>query len=1137
MLLKRKYLFGTTILAGVIAATAAPAFAQSAPAQDGESTQVEEVVVTGSRIRRDPTTAPTPLIQVSQEQLLSTGLSTVIDYLATIPALSNSVVPSDTTGSGLNDGGLSLPNLRSLGVGRTLTLVDGRRHVGSQTPGSLAVDIDTIPRLLIENIEIVTGGASSVYGADAVSGVLNFVLRKDFEGLEIDGNLAMINEDGQTSKRFSALIGKNFFDDRLNLYAHGEYEKLDEVVSTDMDWLRRSPTLFGIDADPTAILNGPNDDGVIDNLIISSNELRRLDRPRWGSLTIANNQPGSSLNDPDVTQSTCTGYNAAACYSVDPAKTYWFDGTTARLANFGQRVGNTGASRPYTIGGDGESPVLFSTENRLPSSESQRYQVGGNLKITDNINLYGEAKYVTEETIDASQPTFFDVYLADNRAANVVNGSGNATNTIATSSFQMRYSDNAYLPANVKAAIASNVLINYNAPTTPTATNPTSLPSTPTGTTTAAAFADHRMFGPQRYQDNNRDLQRYVVDLNGSYDKVLFIKNFDWDVSYTYGEVHNTNEEYGVDVQRFQFAADSVVDTAGVLGTPGAIVCRVKLIAAGNPALATGPAGALYDSARGGDIRSSVEGKKAIDTCQPLNIFGAGNQSQAGLDYVNTFITVNEYNRQSDAIASVSGQLWDFWGAGAIGLAVGYEYRKEETEGVGRSAGTGDRVLFLNTGADFGLASYTSNEAFAELSVPLMRDSFLGEYAELSGSYRYADYSTVGETEVYGVNFVYRPVHDLAFKTSYNTSIRVPSLSENFAPLSQTFANSFSDPCDTRNITAALTATYTAENRANRITNCTTLAAAKGLSYDFAGTTASADDDYNPLYSSGVAGVNGGNPFLQPEESTSFTFSTVFQPRFIPNLSVVLDYYEIEITNVIQSVTAPVAATNCVNNVGLNTAACATIFRNNPAVAGTTAVLRSEAFKVGAPAGDPFGGFIQGSINYAKRTVRGLDFTARYSFDTEEMLGRDFGQFSYSLNGSWLIEQKQFTDIAFPNTFNELSSTVFYPRVRFTSALAWKPIDTLTLTWTADWQSSQDLSQLRSFISNLDSQPIEYRETGNFVRNDFAVRYDLTDDVTLRAGVTNVFDAEQAPWLGTTLYSNFDPYGRRFNVGLNWRVW
>jgi outer membrane receptor protein involved in Fe transport len=146
--------------------------------------QVEEVVVTGSRIRRDPTSSATPLIQVQREQLLDTGLSTVIDYLATIPALSNSQVPSDTTGS-LNNGGLSLANLRTLGAGRTLTLVDGRRHVGS-AGGTLAVDVDSIPRLLIENIEIITGGASSVYGADAVSGVLNFVLRKDFEGLEID---------------------------------------------------------------------------------------------------------------------------------------------------------------------------------------------------------------------------------------------------------------------------------------------------------------------------------------------------------------------------------------------------------------------------------------------------------------------------------------------------------------------------------------------------------------------------------------------------------------------------------------------------------------------------------------------------------------------------------------------------------------------------------------------------------------------------------------------------------------------------------------------------------------------------------------------------------------------------------------
>ena len=218
----RNRLLATTVLAGAMAMSA-PTWAQTAPQapapqdnttlsgvtvtgqQDDPSVQLDEVVVTGSRIRRDPVNAPTPLIQVTREELLTTGQSTVIDYLATIPALSNSQVPSDATGV-LGIGGLSFANLRSLGSGRTLTLVDGRRHVGS-AGGSLSVDVDTIPRLLIQDVEIITGGASSVYGADAVSGVLNFVLRKDFEGLEIDGNYAMINQDGQTSQRISALLG------------------------------------------------------------------------------------------------------------------------------------------------------------------------------------------------------------------------------------------------------------------------------------------------------------------------------------------------------------------------------------------------------------------------------------------------------------------------------------------------------------------------------------------------------------------------------------------------------------------------------------------------------------------------------------------------------------------------------------------------------------------------------------------------------------------------------------------------------------------------------------------------------------------------------------------------------------------
>jgi len=1100
MLLKRKYLFGTTILAGVMAVTA-PAFAQDQlpgvnvqGQADREATEIDEVVVTGSRIRRDPTNAPTPLIQVSREALLSTGQSTVVDYLATIPALSNSLVPSDTTGSNLNDGGLSFANLRSLGTGRTLTLVDGRRHVGSAA-GNLAVDVDTIPRLLIENIEIVTGGASSVYGADAVSGVLNFQLRRDFEGMEIDANYGMINQDGQANRRVSALIGTNLFDDRLNLYAFGEYEDIDMVQSLDIDWLQAAHAFVGIDADPTT---APYD-GMLDNAVFSG--VRTLSRPRWGQTTLANSQRPSPLSDPDVPLASCTSLTSSNCYSLDPTKTYVYEGNTARLANFGQRIGNVGSNRTLNIGGDGENPNNFGQETRVPESTSQRYQVGANFALADNIDLSVEYKFITEDTFDISQPTFFDIFLVNAATSYLPSW----TNPIrATSQFDLIYLDNAYLPQNVKDAITANTVTNWtaNANTDGTA-----------ATTTARQWARHSMFGPQRTQDNTRELERYVLALSGDLDQIGFIKNIDWDLSWVSGEARNENVERGVDVQRFALAADAVVDVAGAVnGTPGQIVCRARLIQA--------TAGDLDDYIRGGLLTDSVEGTAALNQCVPLNVFGDGNQSAEALAYVDAAINVSHVNQQDQGLAVISGQLWDFWGAGEIGMAIGAEYRKEYTEGVGRSASTGDRLLFLNTGADFAPAEYESKEWFAELSIPLFRDSWLGEYAELSGSYRSFDYTTAGEGDVYGVNLVYRPIRDIAFKTSFNTSFRAPNLSENFAPGSQTFANGFVDACATLQIAA-----QNAEVRANRIANCTALATAAGFTFDFAGATATNLDDYNPIYSSGIAGINSGNPNLTPEESESFTFSTVIQPRWFPNLSIILDYYEIELNRVIVSPSAVALTAACVSGSSLNPDACSVIFRNNPTI----------PFGVGAPSGDPIGGFIQSPVNLAQLTTRGLDFTARYSLDTEEVFGVNMGRFDYRVGGLWLIEQENFTNVADPTDGTELGSTIFYPRVRLTSSLTWSPNDIWSVNWSVDWQTAQDSANFRDVLGNEDTRPFNTYDTGNFARHDFTVRWNAADDLSVRFGVVNAFDAEQPDYLAGGLVSSMDPYGTRFFVGLNYR--
>lgn len=181
--------------------------------------------------------------------------------------------------------------------------------------------------------------------------------------------------------------------------------------------------------------------------------------------------------------------------------------------------------------------------------------------------------------------------------------------------------------------------------------------------------------------------------------------------------------------------------------------------------------------------------------------------------------------------------------------------------------------------------------------------------------------------------------------------------------------------------------------------------------------------------------------------------------------------------------------------------------------------------------------FIQGSINYAKRDVRGLDFNVRYGFETADLIGHDFGRIAYSLRGSWLIEQENYNNIDNPNDVTTLDTNLFYPRVRFTSTVAYMPTDRLTLTWAMDWQTAQDIVKKRDMAANWDNRFEQYYDTGDFARHDFTVNYQMRDNLSVRAGVTNAFDAEQARWLATTLYSNFDPWGRRFFVGFNYRPW
>src|SRR6188768_2483962 len=177
--------------------------ANAADAAAGHDDEV--IVVTGSRIARPELALPNPVVALGAANLEQSGKVNVTDFLADQPALIGSQTSTLSAGSNLANAqevGVNFLNLRNLGVNRTLVLVDGRRHVAG-SPGTAAVDINTIPTDLVQSVDILTGGASAIYGADGVSGVVNFILQRDFEGLRVRGQTG-ISQRGDAGTRFAA---------------------------------------------------------------------------------------------------------------------------------------------------------------------------------------------------------------------------------------------------------------------------------------------------------------------------------------------------------------------------------------------------------------------------------------------------------------------------------------------------------------------------------------------------------------------------------------------------------------------------------------------------------------------------------------------------------------------------------------------------------------------------------------------------------------------------------------------------------------------------------------------------------------------------------------------------------------------
>ena len=950
---------------------------------DGEFPQT--ITVTGSRLRRDSNLdLASPVETISAEALR--GAPDVTDVLRTLPALTASVTSAQSVAPGeLGSGGAvgaATLNLRGMGAERTLVLVNGRRHVAGVAETSV-VDINSIPRSLIQKVEVLTGGASAVYGADAVTGVVNFILDRTFDGLEIGVTGATSDRwDGQTMDGY-VKWGKNFKDGRGNITVVGEYNRDFGLRFGDRAQFRDGniasngpnpalrfqqgdlgantpnfsnffsldngfyPTGFVIPTPGSARFNtifpaGTTPTGAEQALIDRAlNSPTRLIAPQYqfhitsaGGVVI----PGNFL-DPladidgngrsDCTESF-TGFNGL------------FDYAGAFGLVGGCWIVNENGVKPITDDGliasnfnsfGGEAVIFDNNGFLIPQTERFGFNLLTDYDLGGGIKAVFEGKYYRQETtFGTNQNSFYDLL------------------TISP--------DNPFIPDVLRPiSDASGGLFVTRDPTD---------------------------LGPN-IDANISETFRFVGGLEGQVtDTIRFEASANWG-RYNLKAVNANN----VLLDRFFAAIDVVSDPAG---NP---VCRSEL----DP---TTRSPSTIFGIPSGDFGylTFVPGQ---GQCQPANILGGlPSISPEAVNFITT-TTINKFRTELFELHGlIAGDTSGFLTLpyDTIQFAVGAEYRKETArstfdplvrgilpvttvdgtagqfvgdapgfDGNGfsqTSLGTPPDGFFQNSGG-----SYDVIDLFGEIGTTLVRDVPMIDELRLELAGRMSHYSTAGTVWTYAVNGYWAPVRDIRFRGTVSRAVRAPNISELFAPPQAAFFRPF-DPCDQTEIDRLVTAGDA--NVQNRISNCR----ADGIPEGFS----------DPL-SARFAGTQAGNPNLRAETADTFTVGTVVQPSFIPGLALTVDYYKIAIDDAISTPPAQDIVNNCYDSTTFPNDFCASFTRNRDA---------SSAQFLG------FTSLTVQTINFVQIETAGVDASITYN----TMIGNH--RLGFAGTGSWVDRLDFFFD-------------------------------------------------------------------------------------------------------------------------------
>jgi iron complex outermembrane recepter protein len=237
---------GEAFVRTAIAAVVASSFSSGAFAQDQQTEEAKEssdtITVTGSRIAKRDAVAESPIFTVEQDTITNSGYVTVDQYLNTLPQIVPNVSSQSNNPS---SGGRAFVDLRGLGPERNLVLIDGKRIIG-QAAGGILVDTNVIPAALVERVEIITGGAAATYGPDAIGGVVNFIMKKNFDGFAIDGQYRETEKGDGIEKGMNVTFGETFANGKGSAVFNASYFTRDDIYKGARSFSAQASSATGI---------------------------------------------------------------------------------------------------------------------------------------------------------------------------------------------------------------------------------------------------------------------------------------------------------------------------------------------------------------------------------------------------------------------------------------------------------------------------------------------------------------------------------------------------------------------------------------------------------------------------------------------------------------------------------------------------------------------------------------------------------------------------------------------------------------------------------------------------------------------------------------------------------------------------